>query len=107
MTLPKGNPSSGARLYRTRCALCHTVDPGGGYKSGPNLHGLFGKRAGTLTGPTATQALADKNVVWSEETLDEFLENPKVYIPGTRMVFAGFKKPQLRADIIAFLKEAT
>ncbi|KAK9764343.1 iso-1-cytochrome c [Basidiobolus ranarum] len=107
MTLPEGNFTSGARLYRTRCALCHTIEPGGGHKSGPNLHGLFGKRAGSSPGYTATQAVIDKNVIWTEETLDTFLENPKVYIPGTKMVFAGFKKPQLRADIITFLKEAS
>ncbi|KAK9759641.1 iso-1-cytochrome c [Basidiobolus ranarum] len=107
MPLPEGNMTSGARLFRTRCALCHTIDVGGGHKAGPNLHGLFGRRAGTFPGYTPTQAVIDKKVVWTEETLDKFLEDPKQYIPGTKMIFSGFKKPQLRADIITFLKKVT
>lgn len=45
-------------------------------------------------------------ITWSEDTLFEYLENPKKYIPGTKMVFAGLKKPQDRADLIAYIKEA-
>nr|CAI5841384.1 unnamed protein product [Callosobruchus analis] len=48
-----------------------------------------------------------KGITWNEDTLFEYLENPKKYIPGTKMVFAGLKKPQERADLIAYLKSAT
>ncbi len=46
-------------------------------------------------------------ITWNEDTLFEYLENPKKYIPGTKMVFAGLKKPQERADLIAYLKDST
>jgi cytochrome c len=48
-----------------------------------------------------------KGIVWSEETLNVYLENPKKYIPGTKMVFAGLKKAKERDDLIAYLKEST
>lgn len=49
--------------------------------------------------------MVEKGVQWDEESLFAYMENPKKYVPGTKMVFAGFKKPKDRADIVAFLKE--
>lgn len=88
-------------LYRT------TDEEGGGTKQGPNLHGLFGRKSGTVEGFAYTAANKNSGIIWSEQTLFEYLINPKKYIPGTKMVFAGLKKPQERADLIAFLKANT
>ena len=74
---------------------------------GPNLNGLFGRKTGSLPDYQYTDANKSKGIGWGDETLFEYLENPKKYIPGTKMAFAGLKKPQDRADVIAYLKDIT
>ena len=76
-------------------------------EQGPNLGGLFGRVSGTTEGFSYSAANKNKGVKWDESTLYDYLLNPKKYIPGTKMVFAGLKKPQDRADLIAYLKEST
>lgn len=63
---------------------------------GPNLYGLFGRKTGSVEGYSYTEANRDKGIIWNEGTLFEYLENPKKYIPGTKMAFAGLKKPKER-----------
>ncbi|MBA0752005.1 hypothetical protein Gogos_000886 [Gossypium gossypioides] len=104
---PPGDSKSGEKLFKTKCAQCHTVEKAAGHKQGPNLNGLFGRQSGTAPGYSYSAANKSMAVIWGENTLYDYLLNPKKYIPGTKMVFPGLKKPQERADLIAYLKEST
>ncbi|CAK5284364.1 unnamed protein product [Mycena citricolor] len=112
MPFSAGDATKGANLFKTRCAQCHTIGAGEPNKVGPNLHGrvifhLFGRKSGQAEGFSYTAANVNKGVVWEEQTLFEYLENPKKYIPGTKMAFAGLKKDKDRNDLITYMKEAS
>ena len=98
---PAGDAKKGAGLFKTRCAQCHTLEAGAGNKIGPALHGLFGRKTGSVDGYAYTDANKQKGVEWNDQTLFDYLENPKKYIPGTKMAFGGLKKAKDRNDLIA------
>ncbi|OAG38141.1 cytochrome c [Fonsecaea monophora] len=106
-SLLPGDVKKGANLFKTRCAQCHSVVESEGNKIGPNLHGLFGRKTGSVEGFSYTDANKQKGITWKEDTLFEYLENPKKYIPGTKMAFGGLKKGKDRNDLITWLREET
>ena len=98
-----GNPEAGAKLFKAKCATCHTCNEGGPNKQGPNLFGVMGRQSGQVNGFKYTKANKESGIVWNDETLFAYLENPKKYIKGTNMAFPGFKKEADRADVVAYL----
>ncbi len=101
----EGDAAKGEKIFR-KCKACHSFDTGK-KKPGPHLVGLFGRTAGTVEGFRYSKGMKDSGIVWDEATLDEFLTKPKAFVPKTKMAFPGLKKEQDRADLIAYLMEAT
>ena len=96
----------GERLFK-KCVHCHTVNREGRHRIGPNLHGLFGRRAGTIPGFDFSPAWRGANFVWTEKTLDIYLRNPRQTIPNNLMQFDGLNRPEDRAALIAYMKVIT
>jgi cytochrome c len=94
----------GAKIFK-KCASCHNINKGEGAKVGPNLYGVVGRSKGSFAGFSYSQALKDKGGVWDRDSINQFITKPKEYISGTKMAFAGLKKPQDRADVILYLEK--
>lgn len=101
--------ANGEKVFAKRqCKICHALEAGKKKPpAGPNLNGVFGRTSGTLEGFKFSKAMKEAAIVWDEETIDAYLKAPKKYIPKNRMASAGVKDDTERADLIAFLKEAT
>ena len=103
------NTTDYARGRRTwkLCQSCHITAEGGGNLVGPNLHGLFGREAGTLEGFAYSPALQEADFIWTPDKVDHWLENPRTFLPGNRMTFAGVRKPDDRLAVVAYLMSET
>ena len=103
--LAAGDAAEGKKVYR-KCQACHVVDKEQN-RVGPHLVGIFGRTAGTVEGFRYSKAMVESGIVWSEETIALYLQDPKGYIKGNRMAFPGLKKEADVVNVIAYIKEAT
>ena len=100
--LAGANLKRGQMLY-LQCKACHDVEAGLPHKVGPNLHGMFGRKAGTAPGFKYTEAMVSSEIVWTPETMDAWLRQPGAMVQGNGMAFPGIVNDADRASLIAWL----
>lgn len=101
-----GDAVAGAEVFR-KCASCHQVGEGAENRIGPQLNGVFGRTAGTVPGVKYSKSMnrmGDDGLIWTAETLDAYIENPRALVSKTRMSFAGIKDGQERSDLLTYLR---
>lgn len=94
---------SGPPKAFAQCSICHSAQPGKNMV-GPSLAGIYGEKAGEVEGFSFSEAMLKSGLVWDDATLDAYLENPRKVVPGTRMSYAGMKNPEMRKEVIAYIK---
>lgn len=104
LLMANANAENGKKLAK-KCVACHSFNKGGANKIGPNLWAVHGKKKGHRTDFKYSKALLAHGGIWDDQSLYSFLHKPSKYIPGTKMSFAGIKKPENIADVIAYLKQ--
>ncbi len=104
--LASADPAAGEAAFR-RCASCHTIEAGGANRVGPNLHDVLGRAVASHEGFSYSAAMTEYSEggskTWEFENLSAFLVNPRSYVPGTTMAFAGIRDPQEEANLIAYI----
>lgn len=98
----EGDAAAGEKVFN-KCRACHNAEEEQN-KIGPHLVGVFGREAGALEDYRYSSAMKESGITWDEETLGAYLADPRSYIPGTKMAFAGLKQEQEVADVIAYLQ---
>jgi cytochrome c len=101
-----GDAAAGEKVFNSKCKACHENEKGVN-KVGPTLKGVVGRPAASVPDYKYSEAMLAKGaegLVWTEENLTAYLPDPKAYVPKTKMAFAGLKKPEDVANMIAYLK---
>ena len=96
--------AEGQKVFN-QCRACHQVGETAKNGVGPQLNGLFGRKAGTVQGYTYSNVYKSLDKVWTDETFTTYIKDPRGVTPGTKMVYAGLKDDKKIADLIAFLKQ--
>jgi cytochrome c len=97
----------GEQVFKSKCERCHTLAPGGTQAEGPNLHGVFGRKAATIAGWQFSEPLKASGIVWTPESMGPYLAKPRDVVPEGTMNFIGLKKPEEREAVISYLQQAT
>ncbi len=99
---------NGERQFMRKCSICHALTPGASRKAGPTLHGVFGRRAGTVAGYSYSRILTGSDIIWSATTIDALFDlGPDHYIPGSKMPMQRITSKRDRQDLIEFLQGRT
>jgi cytochrome c len=101
-----GDPAHGELVFN-QCRACHTATQGGGNMVGPNLWGVFGRKAGSLPDFNYSAGLKASGITWDAAAIDKWIAGPRAVVPDTRMSFVGLHDEKDRIDVIAYLKTAT
>ena len=105
---PPDEMSNGERQFARKCSICHTLTPDGERRAGPSLHGVFGRKAGSLPGYPYSEAMRTNGIVWNTSTIDKLFElGPDFYTPGSKMPMQRITAAKDRADLLEFLKTHT
>ncbi|MFC2252611.1 cytochrome c family protein [Labrys portucalensis] len=88
-----------------KCKVCHQVGETAKNAVGPELNGIIGRKSGSVETYTYSPAMKSAGLTWAEDTLSEYLKNPKQKVPGNKMAFVGLSKPDDIANVIAYLKQ--
>jgi cytochrome c len=102
-----GDPDAGADVFKKQCKSCHQIGEGAKNRVGPQLNGIFGRPAGSVEDAKYSKSMlraGDDGLIWTEETLDAYIENPKALVSKTRMSFRGLDDVQKRGDLLAYLR---
>lgn len=97
-----GDAAAGKAVFTQNCAICHSPDAGVN-KIGPSLHGVVGRKSGSLSDYTYSSAMKAADKTWTPETLDTYLAGPMKVVPGTKMIFPGLNSQTDRENVIAYL----
>ncbi len=100
------NMSPGEKLF-ILCSACHSLKKDDAHKTGPNLHGFFGSKAGVKEGFKFSEGLVSSGITWDDASLRKWIENPAEYVPGTSMAFIGIKDKKRQDILIEYLLEET
>ncbi|MGI9500256.1 MAG: c-type cytochrome [Geminicoccaceae bacterium] len=105
LAMADGNADAGEKVFK-KCKACHIIDKEKN-RLGPHLIGIVGRTSVSIEGFKYSKAMKEPAITWDETTLDQYLADPKGFVPKNKMAFAGLKKEEDRANVIAYLKQAT
>jgi cytochrome c len=97
-----GDAAAGEKVFAA-CRTCHVFDEGVN-RVGPSLYKVVGRKSGSVPGFSYSEANKNSGVTWTADVLFQYLEDPKGFMPGTKMAFPGVKDAQKRADLVAYLE---
>lgn len=102
--LAQADSAAGEQYYERKCSQCHDAQKSGAHAKGPHLWNALGRKAGSSPGFDYSEAMKKTGIVWDYAALDYYLADTETAVPGRAMNFVGIKDPQLRANVIAFLR---